>query len=270
MIGWAPIYYDATHADNVHGNKWEDGKSPKANVWCSIAVSYQNWIMNAMKWTDEHLRICSHFLTMSGDFLEFVSAYQCQDITIENGYLWFAPGWKILGQCKYLEAYLKQLNCILKMNWYSCLEEIRRNKYVRTYRGCTGKLALAHNEWLELNKKEFALYPSVRMLEGMSQQRQFISLTQKAKQVVETIYSSGPITKRIFHQSGTGLKGNCTAKKQLINEVIWLFLGNLFDVANGHRRLDSAFMMTLQPFIKTQLNRTRLERRRLRLFNMTI
>jgi hypothetical protein len=60
-------------------------------------------------------------------------------------------------------------------------------------------LALAHNEWLELNNKEFFLYPLVRMLERMSRQGQFIGLTQKAKRVVETIYSSGPITEQIVH-----------------------------------------------------------------------
>jgi hypothetical protein len=32
-----------------------------------------------------------------------------------------------------------------------------------------------------LNNKEFALYPSVRTLEGMSRQGQFIGVTQKAK-----------------------------------------------------------------------------------------
>jgi hypothetical protein len=51
--------------------------------------------------------------------------------------------------------------------------------------------ALAHDEWLELNNKQFALYPSIQMLEGMSRQGQFIGLTQRVKQVVETIYSPG-------------------------------------------------------------------------------
>ena len=73
---------------------------------------------------------------------------------------------------------------------------------MRTYPGHTGKLSLAHDEWIELNNKEFALYPSVWTLEGMSRQGQFIGLTQKAKQVVETIYSTGAITNRVIHQSG--------------------------------------------------------------------
>jgi hypothetical protein len=31
----------------------------------------------------------------------------------------FAPIWKVLGQVKYLEAYHKQLDCLLRNNQYS-------------------------------------------------------------------------------------------------------------------------------------------------------
>jgi hypothetical protein len=91
---------------------------------------------------------------------------------------------------------------------------------------------MAHDEWLELNNKQFTLYPTVRTLEGMSRQGQFIGLMQRAKLVVETIYLPGPIIKNIVHRSGTGSKGNCTPEKTLINEVVGLFLGNLFDPIN--------------------------------------
>jgi hypothetical protein len=98
-------------------------------------------------------------------------------------------------------------------------------------------MALAHAEWFELNYKEFAMYPSVRILDGMSHQGQFIGLTQKAKRVIETIYSPGAISDRIVHRSGTGSKGNCTPEKKLIGEVIGLFLGNPFDENNCGRVL---------------------------------
>ena len=81
---------------------------------------------------------------------------------------------------KYLEAYHEQLDCLLRNNQYSRLEEVRRNRCVRTYHGRTGKMALAHDEWLELNNKEFAMYPSVKTLDSMSRQGQFIGVTQKA------------------------------------------------------------------------------------------
>ena len=148
-------------------------ESANANVLCNIAVGYREWLMESLKASDHHLRLCVHFILMSGDFLEFVNAYRSQDsITIESGYSWFAPRWKLLGQCKYLEAYHEQLDCLLRNNQYSRLEEVRRNRCVRTYHGSTGKMAVAHDEWLELNSKEFAMYPVVRSLDGMMRQGQ--------------------------------------------------------------------------------------------------
>jgi hypothetical protein len=43
-------------------------------------------------------------------------------------------------------------------------------------------MAVAHNEWLELNKKEFAMYPLVRTLDGMMRQGQFIGKRVTAPQ----------------------------------------------------------------------------------------
>ncbi len=119
----------------------------EADVLYSVAVSYRDWILNGIKSTDKHLHLCSHFMTMSGDFLEFVQAYCTQDsVMIESGYSLFVPRWKLLGQSKYLEAYLKHLDCIFKMTKYSRLEEACRNQCVRTYHGTTGKLALEHDK----------------------------------------------------------------------------------------------------------------------------
>ena len=177
---------------------------------------------------------------------------------------WFAPRWKVLGQCqcKYLGAYHEQLDCLLRDHQYSRLEEVRRNRCVRTYHGRTGKMAVAvaHDEWLELNNKEFAMYPSVRTLDGMMRQGQFIGLTQKAKRVIETIYSPGAISDRIVHHSGTGSKGNCSPEKEFIGKVIGLFLGNPFDKNNRGRVLEQGFMMSLHGQITTKLDRKRLDR----------
>jgi hypothetical protein len=92
------------------------------------------------------------------------------------------------------------------------------------YHGQTCKLSLAHNEWLELNSKEFAFYPSVRTLKRMSRQGRFICLTQKAKHVVETLYLAGSISERIIHRSRMGSKGNCTLEKTLMGKVVCFFL----------------------------------------------
>ncbi len=91
----------------------------EADVICRVAVLYCSWILKQIKSSNKHLRLFAHFMSMSGNFLEFVQAYRCQhSIIIESGYSWFAPRWKLLGQCKYLGAYHKQLDCLLKMNQY--------------------------------------------------------------------------------------------------------------------------------------------------------
>ena len=154
-------------------------------------------------------------------------------------------GGRCLANVRYLGAYHKQLDCLLQDHQYSRLKEVRRNRCVGTYHGQTGKMAVAHDEWLELNNKEFAMYPSVGTLDGMMRQGQFIGLTQKAKRVIETIYSPGAISDRIVHRSGTGSKGNCSPEKELIGEVIGLFLGNPFDENNRGRVLEQGFMMSL-------------------------
>jgi len=162
-------------------------KNANAGVLCNIAMLYREWLMKLLKSSAQHLQLCVHFTTMLGDFLEIVNAYPCQDsITIECGYSWFAPQWKVLGQCKYLGTYHKHLDCLLQDHQYLRLEEVRRNRCVRTYHCQTGKMAVAHDKWLELNNKKFAMYPSVRTLDGMMRQGQFIGITQKAKWVIKT------------------------------------------------------------------------------------
>jgi hypothetical protein len=75
------------------------------NVLCHIALDYQLFLEWLGRSTDEHLRLIVNFILVSSDFLEFLLAYRSQDsVTVEHGYKWFAPIWKILGQVKYLEA----------------------------------------------------------------------------------------------------------------------------------------------------------------------
>ena len=131
---------------------------------------------------------------------------------------------------------------------------------MRTYHGRTNKLALAHDEWLELTNKDFTMYPSVRTLDETSRQGQFLGLTKKCKRVIETIYSPGAIIDCIVHCSRTGSKGNCSQEKMLISEVVGLFLGDPFDKHNLGQKLRDGYMMTLQGNIKTKLDRKRLER----------
>jgi hypothetical protein len=74
------------------------------------------------------------------------------------------------------------------------------------------------------------------------------------------IYSVGAIKNCIIHRSGTGSKGNCSPEKRLIAKVISLFLGNPFDPGNAGWLLETRSMMTLQPLIKTKLDRKKLDK----------
>jgi hypothetical protein len=49
----------------------------EADVLCRIAKSYREWLLDGIKSSDEHLQLCAHFMSMSGDFLKFVTAYRC-------------------------------------------------------------------------------------------------------------------------------------------------------------------------------------------------
>ena len=65
------------------------------------------------------------FLFVSGDFLEFVAAYQNQDsVMVEVGYNSFAPIWKLLGQHKYLEASWEQMEALYDNHPLSRLQEV--------------------------------------------------------------------------------------------------------------------------------------------------
>ena len=65
---------------------------------CVIVSDYKKFLTDTLDSTDEHAKLNVNFLLVSGDFLDFVSAYQNQDsIMVEVGYKMFAPIWKLLG-----------------------------------------------------------------------------------------------------------------------------------------------------------------------------
>jgi hypothetical protein len=99
------------------------------------------------------------------------------------------------------------------------------NHQVRTYPGFTGKSALAQDKWLELNNKKFSNLPSVQSLDGMSRQRNYIGMTQRCEQSLETVSLASSITERALYMSGTGPKGNGQLERTLFWEVMELFLG---------------------------------------------
>ena len=113
--------------------------------------------------------MCVFFVIMSGDFLQFVSAYRNADsIGVEIGYHIFVPVWKKLSQSKYLERHWDQQDMLFRNFPFSRMQEARINRFVRRYPIETGKSTLARDECLEIGNKFYAKKTDVQSLDGFS------------------------------------------------------------------------------------------------------
>ena len=137
---------------------------------------------------------------------------------VEVGYKMFAPICKLLGQNKYLEAIWEQMDVLCHNFRYSQLQEVQINRQVRTYPGKSSKSALAQDN------KDFSNYPTVRTLDGMTCQGNYIGMTQRCKRFLEVVYSPGDLTQRVIYQSGMGVKGHGQSGQRLLWEIVDLFL----------------------------------------------
>ena len=72
----------------------------------------------------------------------------------------------MLGQHKYFECYLHQLDTLANLK-VSQLMEYHCNRFVRTYPGLTGKCAMAMDEYMEIRNRDLSLMAALCTLEGM-------------------------------------------------------------------------------------------------------
>jgi hypothetical protein len=124
---------------------------------------------------------------------------------------------------------------------------------------------LAQDEWLELNNKEFSNYPSVQTLDEMTCQENYVGMTQRCKQFLETVYSTGSIKEREVDYSGTGVKGHGQQEKKLLWEVMDIFLGDCVLPMNDsnrylHRKLKHGTISALEKQLTMKLHRTWLDK----------
>ena len=70
-------------------------------------------------------------------------------VSVESGYLKFAPIWKANKQNKYVEIWLGQQETLYRDNLFSRLQELCLNRVVRRYHGSTRKRCVAQDEFLE-------------------------------------------------------------------------------------------------------------------------
>ena len=101
------------------------------------------------------------------------------------------------------------------------------------------------------------------MLDRMSRQGNYIGMTQKCKQFLEAIYSTGAISKRTVYRSGQGAKGRGQLEKKLLSKVLHIFLGDCLPTdsdLNGHRKLQPGIIASLENHLTIKLDRTKLDK----------
>ena len=105
-------------------------------------------------------------------------------------YHWFAPIWKIIGQHKYFECYLHQLDTLANLK-VSQLMEYHCNRFVRTYPGETGKCAMAMDEYMEIRNRDFIVNGSVAYTGGMCHKGSHVGVAVRCKRAAQSIFGYG-------------------------------------------------------------------------------
>jgi hypothetical protein len=84
-----------------------------ANFLCYCANEFQGYLKAELTCGDQWRQMCSAFLLMSSDFVDFVWAYRkCDSIHILLSYQRFAPVWRVVGATRYLERHWRQLETL--------------------------------------------------------------------------------------------------------------------------------------------------------------
>jgi hypothetical protein len=107
---------------------------------------------------------------------------------VERAYDWFVPAWASLGQKKYVAAYHDQLHQLLIKFAFDRLHEVRLNRFVRTHPRSANKGTVAHDEYMELGNRLFAMFPKMRSLKGYIRSGTYVGLAQKTKKFSQKYY----------------------------------------------------------------------------------
>ena len=198
-----------------------------ANIVKKLAMDFCSFLDDSYEsLEDEYLMMVAGFVKMATLFSNFVEAYRTQDsISIEQGYQQFAPVWKVLSQHKYLQCWIEQLDQLYVKHPYSVLQEYRMNRTHRSYPACTGKRAVALDEYIEVCNQDLAIMPTIRSLDGYIRQGLMVGVCKRCKRANEQLYGPGELGDRTVYRSGTGSVGNQTPGKRVIYIVASRFLG---------------------------------------------
>jgi len=237
------------------------------DILCTFGNRYQEWLrqMEDDKNPDQYEQVCALFLHMSDDFQLFVDSYHSGDsILVERAYDWFVPVWAALGQKKYVAAYHDQIQQLLIAFPHSRLHELMINQFVRTHPSSADKGTVAHDEYMELGNRLFAMFPKMRLMRGYIRSGNYVGLAQKTKKFSQKPYRNRrPTTvKKVSDKYGRvttrrGMKASQTQERKLIFEVFT----HLFSMKSKKRNFTTTTLFNLSSDMKTNLRNEKLEKR---------
>jgi len=168
----------------------ESESESREEYMCRFAMEFNKFLDDLKSSEDEWRRGCALYLSMYSDFRSFVNAYRGGDsLSILEGYANFAPTWHVIGQNKYVERSLHQLDTLLRDNEYARYMEAMKNRCVRNYPKDTGKRMVAQDEALELKNKTLAQFPFKKKVESFVLQGNFAGMAERCKRTIENYYT---------------------------------------------------------------------------------
>ena len=83
--------------------------------------------------------------------------------------------------------------------------------------------------------------------------------------ICEVLYSPGDITDRVFYQTGSGAAGNGCSERNLLWEVMELFLGDFVPTLGNpgeymHRKLEKGRISSYEKLLKMKLDWSKLDK----------
>jgi len=167
---------------------------------------------------------------------------------------------------KYAAAYHKQVAQLLVKHGFQMLMESRINRTVRPHPRSTGKSYTAHDKFVELGNRLYAMFAKAKSLKGIIRNGTYVGLAQRAKKFIQRFYrpekdehlttkSRKIIDGLIVPQAG--YPSDQTPKRQFIYEAFT----HIFKDESSDRQLTNKTVPNVKRLCKTKLVCEKLEKR---------
>jgi hypothetical protein len=174
--------------------KAERMRNDSANFLCYCANEFQCYLKAELTCGDQWRQMCSAYLVMSSDFVDFVWAYRkCDSIRILLSYQRFAPVWRVVGATRYLERHWRQLETLYTKFSFRELQIALVNRCSRPFHGTTGKGAHSKDEKMELNNLDQSRYQMPRTKKSFLRRSLYVGVAKKAKTTIAKFHTIKPL-----------------------------------------------------------------------------